>query len=49
VTDVFQEWAGPCTGMVSSFRRLKNELGDDSLHFAVVSVLYKSGDFYGCN
>jgi len=34
VVDVYQEWCGPCDAMVSNFRRLKNELGDDLLHFA---------------
>ncbi|XP_076450826.1 thioredoxin domain-containing protein 6-like isoform X3 [Babylonia areolata] len=34
VVDVFQEWSGPCDAMISNFRRIKNELGDDLLHFA---------------
>ena len=38
VVDVYQEWCGPCRGMVSNFRKLKNELGDPLLHFAVVST-----------
>ena len=37
VVDVYQEWCGPCKAMTSSFRRVKNELGDELLHFAVVS------------
>ena len=37
VVDVYQEWAGPCKAMVSNFKRLKNELGDDLLRFTVVS------------
>ena len=38
VVDIYQEWCGPCKAMVSGFRRLKNELGDDLLKFAVVST-----------
>ena len=38
MVDVYQEWAGPCKAMVSNFRRLKNELGDDLLRFGVVSI-----------
>ena len=37
VVDVYQEWCGPCKAMTSIFRRIKNEIGDDLLHFAVVS------------
>ncbi|KAL8583280.1 hypothetical protein ACOMHN_043057 [Nucella lapillus] len=35
VVDVYQEWSGHCNAMVSNFRRIKNELGDDFLHFAM--------------
>ncbi|KAK2188196.1 hypothetical protein NP493_140g00039 [Ridgeia piscesae] len=38
VVDVYQEWCGPCRGMVSNFRKLKNELGDSMLHFAVAKA-----------
>lgn len=37
VVDVFQQWCGPCRAVVSLFRKIKNELGDDLLHFAIVS------------
>ena len=36
--DAYQEWCGPCKAMVSNFKRLKNEIGDDLLHFAIVSA-----------
>lgn len=36
VVDIYQEWCGPCKAMASIFRRIKNEIGDDLLHFAVV-------------
>ena len=36
VVDVYQEWCGPCKALLSNLKRLKNELGDDLLHFAVV-------------
>ncbi|XP_067686636.1 thioredoxin domain-containing protein 6-like isoform X7 [Haliotis asinina] len=38
VVDVYQEWCGPCAAMVGNFRRLKNELGDDLLHFAAAKA-----------
>ncbi|ESO85411.1 hypothetical protein LOTGIDRAFT_107502 [Lottia gigantea] len=38
VVDIYQEWCGPCAAMVSFFRRMKNELGDDLLHFATAKV-----------
>ena len=36
VCDVYQEWCGPCKAMVSKFKTIKNEIGDDLLHFAIV-------------
>lgn len=37
VVDVYQAWCGPCKAVVTLFRKLKNEYGeDDLLHFAVV-------------
>lgn len=39
VVDVYAEWCGPCKAVVSLFRRVKNELGDDLLRFATVCVL----------
>ncbi|CAH8485000.1 unnamed protein product [Schistosoma rodhaini] len=35
VVDVYQEWCGPCSAVVGLFKRLKTELNDDLLHFAV--------------
>ncbi|KAL5005973.1 hypothetical protein ScPMuIL_017131 [Solemya velum] len=35
VVDVYQQWCGPCMGMASNFKRVKNEIGDDLLRFAV--------------
>ena len=47
VVDIYQEWSGPCRGLVANLRRLKNELGDEMLHFAVVSSHeYQSCDLY---
>ena len=37
VIDVFQEWCGPCKAMLANFKRVKNESGDELLHFAMVS------------
>ncbi|XP_067934512.1 thioredoxin domain-containing protein 3 homolog isoform X2 [Watersipora subatra] len=38
VIDVFQEWAGPCKAMLANFRRIRNELSDDLLHFAMAKA-----------
>ncbi|XP_048454661.1 thioredoxin domain-containing protein 6-like [Rhincodon typus] len=40
VVDVYQAWCGPCKAVISLFRKIKNELGDDHLHFAVLQVLF---------
>ncbi|XP_025759882.1 thioredoxin domain-containing protein 3 homolog isoform X5 [Oreochromis niloticus] len=38
VVDVYQQWCGPCRAVVSLLRKIKNELGDDLLHFATVQA-----------
>ncbi|XP_072117582.1 thioredoxin domain-containing protein 6-like isoform X3 [Mobula birostris] len=38
VVDVYQGWCGPCKAVISLFRKIKNELGDDLLHFAMAEV-----------
>ncbi|XP_050821675.1 thioredoxin domain-containing protein 6 isoform X3 [Gopherus flavomarginatus] len=38
VVDVYQGWCGPCRTVVNLFRKIRNELGDDLLHFAVAEV-----------
>lgn len=40
VVDTYAAWCGPCKAIVSSFKRIKNELGDDLLVFATVSHLW---------
>lgn len=37
VVDIYSEWAGPCTGMVSILKKIKMELGGDILSYAIVS------------
>uniref|UniRef100_A0A8D0HFG7 NME/NM23 family member 8 n=1 Tax=Sphenodon punctatus TaxID=8508 RepID=A0A8D0HFG7_SPHPU len=37
--DVYQAWCGPCKAVISLFRKLKNEYGEDELlHFAVAEA-----------
>ncbi|NXV22050.1 TXND3 protein, partial [Cepphus grylle] len=39
VIDVYQAWCGPCKAVLSLFRKLKNDFGeDDVLHFAVAEA-----------
>ncbi|KAM9851198.1 thioredoxin domain-containing protein 6 [Aulostomus maculatus] len=38
VVDVYQHWCGPCRAVVSLLRKIKNELGDDLLHFATAEA-----------
>ncbi|XP_072541663.1 thioredoxin domain-containing protein 6 isoform X2 [Salminus brasiliensis] len=38
VVDVFQQWCGPCRAVLSLFRKIKNEQGDDLLHFAIAEA-----------
>ncbi|XP_065108430.1 thioredoxin domain-containing protein 6 [Paramisgurnus dabryanus] len=38
VVDVYQQWCGPCRAVVSLFRKIKNELGDDLLHFVTAEA-----------
>ncbi|XP_076619566.1 uncharacterized protein LOC143340974 isoform X2 [Colletes latitarsis] len=34
VVDVYSEWSGPCTGMVSILKKIKMEIGGDALSYA---------------
>ena len=36
VVDAYSGWCGPCKAIESTFRRIRNETGDDLLHFAMV-------------
>lgn len=38
---MYQQWCGPCRAVVSLLRKIKNELGDDLLHFATVRRVNK--------
>ncbi|XP_053245728.1 thioredoxin domain-containing protein 6 isoform X2 [Podarcis raffonei] len=38
MVDVYQGWCGPCKAVVNLFRKIRNEFGDDLLHFAVAEV-----------
>ncbi|XP_054691461.1 thioredoxin domain-containing protein 6 isoform X1 [Grus americana] len=38
VVDGFQAWCGPCKTVVDLFRKIRNEVGSDLLHFAVAEV-----------
>lgn len=38
VVDVYQCWCGPCKTVANLFRKIRNQLGDDLLHFAVAEA-----------
>ncbi|XP_025153537.1 uncharacterized protein LOC112588291 [Harpegnathos saltator] len=35
VVDVYSDWSGPCAAMVSTLRKIKMEMGDDAVDYAV--------------
>ncbi|KAL0120958.1 hypothetical protein PUN28_008580 [Cardiocondyla obscurior] len=37
VVDVYSDWSGPCTGMVSILKKLKMEIGGDALSYAMAN------------
>lgn len=39
VVDIHQQWCGPCTGMLSNLKKIRNDIGDDLLKLAVVSCM----------
>ena len=39
VVDAYSAWCGPCVAIVNTFKKIKNENGDDLLNFAVVCFL----------
>lgn len=39
VVDVYTEWCGPCIPMIANLKRIKLELGGDTLHYAIVNIL----------
>lgn len=39
VVDIYQQWCGPCTGMVSNLKKIRNDIGDDLLKYAAVSCM----------
>ena len=41
VVDAHQKWCGPCVAITGMLKRIKNELGDDLLKFATVSLIAK--------
>jgi len=52
VIDVYTEWCGPCIPMIANLKKIKLELGNESLHYAIVNNLRVNILFYGsilCN
>lgn len=35
VVDVYSDWCGPCAAMVNTLRKIKIEMGDDAVDYAV--------------
>eukprot|EP00794_Sanderia_malayensis_P017266 gene17266-18990_t len=38
VVDAYASWCGPCKAIESTFRKMRNETGDDLLHFATAET-----------
>lgn len=36
MVDIYSEWTGPCTGMISTLKKIKMEIGGDALSYATV-------------
>ncbi len=36
MVDVYSEWCGPCKAMAPIFRKMKTDINDEMLHFAMV-------------
>jgi len=41
VVDVYSDWSGPCTGMISILKKIKMEIGGDALSYATVIYCQK--------
>jgi len=39
VVDIYQEWAGPCRSVEGNFKRIKYEIEDPLLKFALVIIV----------
>ncbi|KOC70274.1 Thioredoxin domain-containing protein 3 like protein [Habropoda laboriosa] len=42
VVDIYSEWSGPCTGMISILKKIKMEIGGDALSYATAKCDYIS-------
>nr|XP_034171497.1 uncharacterized protein LOC117600315 isoform X1 [Osmia lignaria] len=40
VVDIYSEWSGPCTGMISILKKIKMEIGGDALSYATAKCDY---------
>lgn len=36
LADIYSEWCGPCIAMISTLRKIKMEIGGDTISYAVV-------------
>lgn len=49
VVDVYTEWCGPCIPMIANLKKIKLELGNENLHYAIVNIFLFFDYYFNVN